>query len=216
MPTLDRDLLILEPRLFNDFGWLSHRLHRATSATMQSGGVGVTDASAPFAGLTIAAGHVLLINDLPVEITAITSATQAEISLLRASAADPAIPARTLSGTVTIECFSFAPQIAMVHERIIRSLGLALGATTDGGPLAEDRITNPDDITRVVALGALHLIFSAATPLVADNSTVRAKADAYRERFAAARRSLAAEIDTDGDGIADATRRTSLITLVRG
>jgi hypothetical protein len=218
MLTLDRDLLILEPRLFNDLGWLSQRLHRATNATMQSGGVGITDASGPFAGLGIGAGHILLINELPVEIAEITSATEATISLIRANPADAPIPARNLSGTVTIECFTFAPQIAIVHERIIRSLGLGVGPTIEGGPLAEDRITNPMDVSRVIALGALHLIFAAATPMVlggGDSSGVRSKADAYRDRFASARRALAAEIDLDGDGIADATRRVSLINLVR-
>jgi len=216
MTPLDRDLLILEPRLFNELAWLGQRLHRSASATMQGGGVGVTDASAPFSGLGIAIGHVILLNDVPVEITAITSATQATISLIRASTSDTAIPARNLTGTVTIECFTFAPQIAAIHERIIRGLGLATGVTSASGPLAEDRITNPRDVAHTVVLGALHQIYSAAAPLIADATAVRAKADTYRERFALARRSLAAELDSDGDGIADAVRRISVINLVRG
>jgi hypothetical protein len=216
MPTLDRDLLILEPRLFSDTAWIGQRLHRSTSATIAAGGATVTDASAPFAGLGIAPGHVLMASTIPVEITEILSATQASISLARASALDPPIPARALSGTVTIECFTFAPQIAQVHTQIIRALGLVVGPTTDSGTLGEDRITNTADITHTVALGAIHLILAAASPLAADPSGIRAKADTYRERFAAARRALVAEIDTDGDGTADAIRRTSLIHLVRG
>ena len=216
MLVTDRDLLILEPRVFNDLGWIGQRLHRATNATMLAGGVGVTDASGPFAGLGIGAGRVLVINGTPVEIASIDSPTQATISLVRASAADAPIPARALSGTVTIECFTFAPQIAQAHDRIIRALGLALGPTVEGGGPGEDRIVNAGDVARVIALGALHLILAAATPLVADPSGVRAKAEAYRERFAAARRGLVAEIDLDGDGIADAARRVSLVHMVRG
>lgn len=216
MLVTDRDLLVLEPRVFNDLGWIGQWLHRATSAAMLAGGVGVTDASAPFAGLGIGAGHVLLINAAPVEIASIDSPTQATISLVRASAANAPIPARALSGTVTIECFTFAPQIAHAHERIIRALGLAVGSTVEGGALGEDRLVNTGDVARVIALGALHLIMAAATPLVADPSGVRAKAEAYRDRFTAARRGLVAEVDLDGDGIADAARRVSLVHLVRG
>lgn len=216
MLVTNRDLLVLEPRVFNDLGWIGQRLHRATDATMIAGGVGVTDASAPFAGLGIDAGHVLVINGTPVEIASVDSPTQATISVVRAAVTDTPIPARALTGTVTIECFTFAPQIAQAHERIIRGLGLALGPTAEGGAIGEDRIVNAGDVARVIAMGAMHLIMAAATPLVADPSGTRSKTEAYRERFAAARRGLVAEVDLDGDGIADAARRVSLVHLVRG
>jgi hypothetical protein len=68
-----------------------------------------------------------------------------------------------------------------------------------------------------VALGALHLVYTAATAPDANWNTSNefSRAQTYRERFAAERQRIAARLDLDGDGEPDATRRLNLIQFVR-
>jgi hypothetical protein len=77
---------------------------------------------------------------------------------------------------------------------------------------------NPRSLRLVEALGALHLIYAGAS--VAGDPGVEGgaagRAQIYRSRFEQARRLAAARIDTDSDGIADATRYLSVIQLSRG
>lgn len=220
MTTTDRDLLILEPRLFNDLGFLSQRLFRSTTASIDAAGAVITDTTAsPFDTPSLAPGHILLINaHTPVELLSITSPSQAAISRIRAAANDPAIPAPDLAGPVaSLDCFTFAPQIALIRAQLLRTLGLIPGPTTDPhADLGEDRITDTCALDHATTLGALHAIYTAASPLIADPSATTTKALSYHHRFAAARRALTAPIDLDGDGLPDTTRRASTITLIRG
>jgi hypothetical protein len=211
----DRDLLVLEPRLLREVAWVGQRVYANASVAVDAGGTGVTDGAGPFESFGIGVGSVLLLNDLVVEIVDVPGPTQATISLVRGSRDGEAIPASSLGATAKMDVDTFVPQIELVHRQVLRGLGLAPGVTEIGGAPAEDRVVNVEAMADLEALGALHLIYAAATPLASEASAIAAKAAAYQERFRAARLGIGAEIDLDGDGVADATRHVGAFQLVR-
>lgn len=77
-------------------------------------------------------------------------------------------------------------------------------------------MTNPRGLWLVEALAALHQIYAAAAALSVEGSPAYARAEHYRARLAAERQRAAARLDTDGDGLADATRYLNTLPFVRG
>lgn len=206
----DRDLLPFEPNLFRDIAWAGQRRIDLPSATRT--GTTLIATGADFVAAEITTGAVVVHAGVTLEVIDRFSATQLTISLLREAPNSPAIPpAPAANAPLTIT--SFTPQIAVVHEALLRALGIE---PTDPAatPSATD-ITNPAALARVEALGALHLIFTAAAATADDRSVLRTKADLYRDRFAALRRRLAVGVDLDGDGLPDATRRVNTLHLLR-
>lgn len=79
----------------------------------------------------------------------------------------------------------------------------------------EASVKSPWALRLLVSLGALHLVYAAASALAPVGSPLRERAEMYRERFAAERQRVAARIDTDGDGEPDAVRRLNVLLLER-
>ena len=209
----DRDLLVLEPSLVRDIGWVGQRLVRGsadiagTTLTMTSQDVGFDEAGVDTGGVVVAGGVVY-------EIAERTGADTLTISRMRASAGGDLLTPSPVNG-VSVEVPTFGPQLAMVHGQVLRMLGIEPDGATGVGVVTESSITNPDALVLLEALGALHLVFAAAAALASESSPAAYKAGLYRERFAAERGRVAARVDTDGDGVADATRRPSVVQLVR-
>jgi hypothetical protein len=103
----------------------------------------------------------------------------------------------------------------MVHAQVLRMLGIDPDEPAMPGAVTEASITNGESLALFEALGALHLIFTAAAALSGADSPAAYKANLYLDRFAAERSRVAARIDTNGDGLPDATRRPSLILTTR-
>lgn len=207
----DRDLAAIEPNLFRDVQWLGQRLGAGTGSvsgtTLTLTGLDVTlDA----AGVT--AGHVVSIDGVAYEILARLGPATATVSRVRASAADPSIPPGTIANRPAA-VFTFAPQAAPVHRQFLGMLGLS--DPPGEGELGPSAVKNPGDVAAVEALGVLHAVYAAASALAAPNSPLIARAEHYRRAFAEARRRLEVRIDTDGDGVADAIRRLSVLQLIR-
>jgi len=209
----DRDLLVLEPNLVRDVGWVGQRLVKGTgdvagtTLTMTSQDVG-------FELVEIGAGHVVVVGGVAYEVIARISNTQLTISRLRASEDGTVLVPSPVSGAA-VEVPSFGPQQAMVHGQVLRMLGIDPEEKAGGGVVTEASITNGKSLVLFEALGVLHLIFAAAAALAGEKSPMAFKAGMYRDRFSAERGRVAARIDTDGDGVADATRRPSVVQLVR-
>ncbi len=212
----DRDLLVLEPRLLKEVAWMGQRVHSVPSVVVASGGSDVTDSSGPF-GTVVDVGAVALLDGLAVEIVSVASATQASISLIRSDRDGPALAASSLGASAAMDVYTFGPQIGLVHRQVLRGLGLEAGVTEVGGDPGEDRVTNPGAVAELEALGALHLVYAAAVPMVSEpmTSTIMEKAARYRERFRSARLGIGAELDLNGDGVPDATRRVGAFQMVR-
>jgi hypothetical protein len=210
MPTTDRDLLALEPNLFRDMGWLGQRLVSGTGSiagttlTLADADVGLDDAA-------VGAGHVVQVDQTPYEVLARLSATELTVSRLRADPGGDPLPPTPASGK-PVAIYTFAPQLALARAQALRMLGIDPDGES-GGPTEGD-ILDPGALRAVIALAALHLVFSAAAAASAPDAQ-SAKAAMYRDRFAAAMRRITVELDTDGDGEPDALRRASAAYLHR-
>lgn len=212
----DRDLLMYEPRLFLDTVWVGQRIVSATGVVV-SGVLVVSGAT--FASIGIEAGHVVNYKDASYEVVQVLTDTQLGLSIPRASAEDPVILAPD-SASTTVRIHTFRHQLLIVHEQILRMIGIEPEIVPEPGQMVvtESSIVNPGALRRLEALGALHLIYAAASvagPL-GEGSVYADRAAMYRERFAAERERVNVLIDTDGDGKADAARRPTVMHLVRG
>lgn len=209
----DRDLLTLEPGLFGLVAWTGQRLASGIgSVTGSVLTIAGQDVSLEAAGVD--AGHVVLIDGCPAEVVERTGENTAVVSRLRVSTGSPVLPVGDAS-EVPVRVFTFAPQIADVHRRLMRMLGIE----PDGDGPTEGTIMNTHDMARVEALGALHLIYAGASASGSGPggaSTIEAeKAEWYRLRFMEERARIVARLDLDGDGVADAARRANAMRSVR-
>lgn len=209
----DRDLLVLEPNLVRDVGWAGQRLVKGTgdvagtTLTMTSQDVG-------FELAEVGAGNVVVVGGVLYEVVGAIDNTKLTISRMRASA-DAGLLPPSATTAAPVEVPTFGPQLAMVHGQVLRMLGIDPDEPAGVGVVSEASITNPRSLALFEALGALHLVFAAASALAGEGSPAAFKAGMYRDRFAAERGRVAARIDTDGDGVVDATRRPSVVQLVR-
>jgi hypothetical protein len=207
----DVDLVRLEPGLFSQAAWSGQRWFTGT-ASITSGLLSLTSAG-DLTSRGIGPGWVVLVAGVPYEVLAVVSATQLAISRVREPGAAPIVPLDQPSSA--IEVISFRPQIGIVHRQVLRSLGIEPDGPLVEGDLGASAVQNPDGLRLLVALGALHLIFRAAAALAPGGSPLTMRADFYAIRFSDERMRVVARLDTDGDGVADATRRPSVATLVR-
>ncbi|MEN0019376.1 MAG: hypothetical protein AAF747_00675 [Planctomycetota bacterium] len=208
MFALDRDLLALEPTLFRDVGWAGQEL-LAGEGHLDAGDVVLTNGNTDFQGCGLSSGHVVVVDRMSLEVIEVTTATVAQVSRLRATRDGPAEWA-VQTQDLPIVIRTFGPQIGVAHRQVLRMLGL------DTGDADETAVVNPDSLVHLESLGALHLIFSAAAAFAPGGSPLAERAAMYRERFEDERGRVRAEIDLNGDGIADATRRPNVMLLGRG
>jgi len=213
----DRDLLILEPNLFTEVRWAAQTLLDSAPATISADGLTLTIPGVDLNQRSILPGAVAVLDGLPVEVFAVDAPTTLYISRPRARTDDPPIPVlRSPLAITAVTIHTFRAQIGIVHDQLLRALGIEPGAPAQPGAITESSITNPRAIAHVEALGALHIVFAAASALVGEESLAWHKARLYRERFSHDRRSVAAAIDLDHDGIAEAVRRINTVQLTRG
>lgn len=227
----DRDLLALEPTLLRDVGFAAQTLARATAGI--ASGV-LTAAGVNFASLGVAAGSVLSVDGVPMEVLARTSGTTLNVSLLRAAPADAQIIPGNVTGAAMVVS-TFRPQIALAHEQVLRMAGLGsaqagsaqagsaqAGSAQAGSPepVGESAVVNPESLRLLECLGALHLIFAAASACGAardgDAGWATGRAEMYRQRFVHERGRCRVRLDLDGDGFADAERRLVWSQVRRG
>ncbi len=209
----DRDLLVLEPNLFRDIAFASQLLASGTDGVVS--GTSFTSASADFVAVGVAAGHVVRIDDLAIEVIDVVSSTELTVSLLRAHSEDPAVPPPA-GVALAYVVRSFLPQLEMVHRQVMRAAGIepdGVGEPSDAATV--DDVLNGDEIAMVEALGALDEIFASAASMLADEPYLRLRAASYRERFSSARQRARVRLDLDGDGVVDVVRHLNVVQFVR-
>jgi hypothetical protein len=211
---VDRDLLVLEPGLFREVLWTGQRL---VSGSGNASGTALTMSSQDvlFDAADVGDGNVVLVGGTAYEVIDRVSGTVLTISRLRGSPEGAAIPVTGATGAEVIVA-TFGPQLATVHRQVLRMLGIEPDVTPPEGEPTEASIVNPGALARLEALGALHLVYSAAGSSLGIDSPPAQKSMLYRERFAAERQRVVALLDLDGDGRPDATRRLNVIQFLRG
>lgn len=206
----DRDLLVLEPRLFEEVSFASQTVLTG-QGDIESDGTTLTARGMDFAGAGVDAGWVVVVDGVAAEVVARVGTGALTISRPRASSGDAPLPLVPGSG-LSVRVMTFRPQLGVVHEQALTALGLGAGS---GSGLEASSVLNPAALTRVEALGALHLVFSGAAALVGYDSVLWQKAQMYLSRYAAERHRVSAIVDLDGDGVGDATRRMNVMQFVR-
>lgn len=205
----DRDLLVLEPAVFERVAWVGQR--RVSGEGDVAGSVlTASQADSSFDAAGVGAGSVVLIEGVAREVLTLEGPMSLGVSRLRDTAAGAAVPLADASG-VGFAVWTFGPQLEDVHRRVLRMLGLG----DDGGPGGAG-VTNPESLRGLEALGALHLIYAGASAAGGSGSVEAERAAWYRARFAEERSRVAARIDLDGDGVADVIRRPGVAAMRRG
>jgi len=205
----DRDLLVIEPGLYRDVVWNGQRL---LSGTGDLSGTTLTLTSGSFLDGEIGAGHVVLVDSVPMEVVSVQSDAVAMVSIMRGDSSSSVIPGKPATGAV-VEVFTFAPQVEIVHRQVMSMVGIDVD-DVDG--LGDSAVTNPGALVVLEVLGALHLIYASAGAPGRGGEAFLDRAKLYQQRFSAERGSVVAFIDLDGDGIAETRRRPNSFVLTRG
>ena len=215
MIATDRDLLVYEPRLFNDAFFASQRVFDAPSAgSFDTAGTTLTATGAKWVDWNVGTGWVVLVADAPAEVVTRFNQTQLYVSKLREDAGAAVVSAGSGS-SLSIRVSTFRPQIQQIHDALMRGVGIEPTAIVAPGIITEANITNPKALLRAECLGTLQMVYQAVAVVSGEGSIAWAKARSYAERFAEERRRIAVEIDTNADGSADAVRRFSTHWLTR-
>ncbi len=200
----DRDLIVYEPNLARDLGFLNQRLAEAPASLS---GLVLSMPGIDAVALGIGPGWIVDAESATLEVTARLSATALEVSRLRARRTDAAIPP-SASAAFTARVVTAGPQIAAAEGRVLRALGL--------GTAQGSAVLNPEDLRACVAMAALDLVFTATATLRGTEDPLLARARMYRQRAAEALAGTRVVLDLDGDGLADAERLGGVVRLARG
>ncbi len=205
----DRDLLILEPGLYRDVKWNGQRL---LSGVGDLDGTTLTLLTGSFTESGIDAGHVVLIDSVPMEVVSVQSSTSATVSIMRGDTDSVAVGGKDVAAAV-VEVFTFEPQISIVHRQVLSMVGIDVD---DPDGLGESAVTNPGALVVLEALGALHLIYASAGAPGRGGEAYLERAKVFQQRFSMQRGHVTAMIDLDGDGIAETRRHPNSFLLSRG
>ena len=200
----DRDLLLLEPHLFHEVFIASQQRLRVSDADLD--GTSVFSPTADFTAAGAAAGSVVLIDAVAFEVVERVSDSVLTVSLPRTRTSDPAIPGGT-KNDVELTLRTFAPQAALVHDALLRLLGIE--------HLGEEAVISLNTVTQLEALGTLERVYASAAAVAGENETLLHKAATYRRRFRHRLATATVRIDVNGDGLAEETRTPGLTRLVR-
>lgn len=202
----DRDLLAIEPAVFEDVPFAAQQRLRVTDASMT--GTTLTSVSADFVSAQAEAGSVVLVNGVAHEVLVRTDANTLTVSLPRTATTDPAIPGG--DGTaMDVALRTFALQAELVHDGLLRLMGI--DSDDPDAELTGAAVLSLSLMARLEAMGTLERVYSGAASLVGDNDTLLMKAGEYRRRFRQACAGATVLLDTDGDGLPD--RRLPLGTI---
>lgn len=202
----DRDLLAIEPAVFQDVPFAAQKRLRMADASVN--GTTLSSASADFVKAQIDAGSVVLIAGVAFEVLSRTDANTLEVSLPRTHPADPGIPGGDGAGLELI-ARTFGPQAELVHDTLLRLIGI--DPEDVDAELTESSVLSVALMARIEALGTLERVYAGAASLLGDNDILLMKAGEYRGRFRRACAQATVSLDTDGDGLAD--RRLPLGTI---
>jgi hypothetical protein len=208
--TNDRDMLLIEPSLFSGAMNLATLLIDVTDGSVS--GTSLTSTEADFDSMDVDAGHVVVIDGAPAEVIERLSATELTVSLPRAAMDDPLI-APAPGSDLSVKVPTFGRHLNLSQGWVLGSLGIEID--DDGAPLDESILTNASEIGRLIALETIARLLQLAAACDPADESMANLASHYAGDVTAARQRTQALLDLDGDGVADAARRISVVTLMR-
>jgi hypothetical protein len=211
----DVDLARFEPGVFGTWFLASQAVCGGTSGIVA--GTQFTAAGADFTASQVAAGHVIWLQSADgairgaYEVVGVIDSGHLTVSVVRASAAQAAIPVGAASG-LTWRIVSYAPQGYEVLWRLSQQLGLSPGSAAD---VSVDDIVNPDVLRQASVFGVLTMIFQSLYEGLEGQAVQKEKSEYYRQRFVEAIVRLHVKVDTDGDGEAEQTMQPGVVRVRR-
>ncbi|MAE62299.1 MAG: hypothetical protein CMJ49_13200 [Planctomycetaceae bacterium] len=202
----DADLLIVEPRVFEDLPFAAQQTLRVDDAALA--GVTITSVAGGFNTLVI--GDVIVLRTTEADAATFAIAGITDDNTLTVENEPTHL---TASVGLTMIARTFTPQINIVHAQIMRAMGIDIDDPDE--ELDEASIVSVSVMQQIETLGTLAQVYAAAVAPVGDNETIMQKADAYARQFTAAMRGARVLIDIDGDGQADVWRTAGQGRLVR-
>lgn len=199
----DTDLLHWEPRVLEEAVFASQTL---LDADAELDGTQLALASGSWLAAGVAAGDVAVLTGVVAgcyPIVSIDSPTDATITVFRGGEIGPTPPPR--AGAVHVVVRTFRPQREIVGSLLERAIDLRAGET----------LTNPGSLRLAAVAGTLHAIFTALAGMAEEPTHHGIRADLYERLLRRQLRSVAIEVDTNGDGEPDYRRSLGILRLVQ-
>ena len=209
----DVDLLHWEPLIAAEAAFASQTLLGETPATL--GGSTLTIGVGSFTAAHVRPAQVaVLSNDAGVigcfPIVSVESASVLTISAIHEGlAAGELVPPSAAGTGLHVTVRTFAPQRQIVTELLTWMSGLTPGSA--------GRVLNEAVLRKPTVLGTLQLIYNAmavAAP-ADDRADLIVRAELYERLYRKSLRGVTVEIDSDGDGVAEAKRLLRLVQFAR-
>jgi hypothetical protein len=211
----DRDLLCLEPSLFERLGRPGQHLAGGSDGQLSLTSFG--SESCDFQAAQLQPGMVLCITGvspaLCLDIVTVDSAHELTVSLLRGDPAGAPLPppAPPNPDNLAFHVVSFAAQIQAVSHSLSERLRHAAEVA---GVTAAD-FADSTQLRLAVAHGVLGTVFVARAEDASPADAHWAKAQHYRDEYRRLAPQLRLAVDADGDGQAEQTRTLGHINLRR-
>lgn len=199
----DTDLLHWEPRLLEEAAFASQTL---LDADAELDGTRLTLASGSWIAAGVWPGDVAVLSGAVrgcYPIASIDSATDATITVFRGGDLGPTPPPS--AGQVHVVVRTFRPQREVVAALLEHAIDLRPGEV----------LTNPGSLRPAAVAGTLQMIFNGLAGMAEDTTHYRVRTDLYERLLRRQLRSVAIEVDTNGDGRADYRRSLGILRLVQ-
>jgi hypothetical protein len=207
MFSTDADLLAYEPGVFGEVVFAGQRTVRVVDGVVS----GATIASETGGLDVLVPGDVLLViasasERVAAGVAAVVDGNEVELT--------GEVVGLSRSDGLVVEGRTFEPQRAVVHEELMRSLGIDVDDPSE--EMDEMSVVSAGVVKRLEVLGTLAMVYGSAAALGGENAGVEEKASAWKRRFGEALVGARVLMDADGDGRADTVRTPGIGRLVRG
>ncbi|MEN6308991.1 MAG: hypothetical protein ABFD91_14680 [Anaerohalosphaeraceae bacterium] len=198
----DADVVRVEPGVFAGSPFAGQVLCSGANGVLA--GTAFSAAVENFIGKGVAAGHVIVLQSLDgainaaYEVVSVVSATQLEVSAVRADSQTPAIPVGTSSGLI-YRIATFGPQAAIAAEEITARLGLRPGCSENTyGP---EHIVDATPLRMVSVYRVLMMVFVIQAGTTDAGKTFAVRHDYYKRLYCGAFNRLRIAVDVERDGV---------------
>ena len=213
----DVDLLYWEPGVLKDATFASQVIAGGTGDL--AGNLFTLSTGPAFTSQNVEAGQVMVLSGTIAgcyPIAQVISTIQLRITPLYAElfpeSGSPPAPLTVGTATgLTYAVRSFWAQRKVVSDLLSQSVGIVPGGEEEESVT----ILNPEALKTACVLGTLQMIYGAIAAAAAEPAKFATRADLYERLYRRALRQAKVDLDTDGDGRANARRVLGVVSLAR-